>query len=62
MVSSVKLRKAQQSIQFAVPYVEQLDHILKNLSSMPEARKVSPLVVEREVKGSAAGIFHCRQS
>ena len=57
MVSSVKLRKAQQSIQFAVPYVEQLDHILKNLSSMPEARKVSPLVVEREVKEVAMVCF-----
>ena len=26
MVSSVKLRKAQQSIQYAVPYVEPVDH------------------------------------
>ena len=33
MVSSVKLRKAQQNIQFAVPYVNQLDGILKRLSS-----------------------------
>ena len=50
MVSSVKLRKAQQSIQYAVPYVRQLDHILGHLSGMPAAQKVSPLVVEREVK------------
>ena len=57
MVSSVKLRKAQQSIQFAVPYVEQLDHILKHLSCMPAARKVSPLVVEREVKEVALVCF-----
>ena len=57
MVSSVKLRKAQQGIQFAVPYVEQLDHILKHLSSVPAARKVSPLVVEREVKEVALVCF-----
>ena len=57
MVSSVKLRKAQQSIQFAVPYVEQLDHILKHLSGMPAAQKVSPLVVEREVKEVALVCF-----
>ncbi len=57
MVSSVKLRKAQQSIQFAVPYVEQLDHILKRLSGMPAAQKVSPLVVEREVKEVALVCF-----
>ena len=57
MVSSVKLRKAQQSIQFAVPYVEQLDHILKHLSGMPAAQKVSPLVVERNVKEVALVCF-----
>ena len=57
MVSSVKLRKAQQGIQYAVPYVEQLDRILKHLSSMPAARKVSPLVVEREVKEVALVCF-----
>ncbi|MBO4660739.1 MAG: ATP synthase F1 subunit gamma [Prevotella sp.] len=57
MVSSVKLRKAQQSIQYAVPYVEQLDHILKRLSGMPAAQKVSPLVVEREVKEVALVCF-----
>ena len=57
MVSSVKLRKAQQSIQYAVPYVEQLDHILKRLSCMPAAQKVSPLVVEREVKEVALVCF-----
>jgi len=53
MVSSVKLRKAQQSIQYALPYVEQLNHILTSLSSMPQAQSVSPLVVEREVKNVA---------
>ena len=57
MVSSVKLRKAQQNIQFAVPYVNQLDAILKRLSSDPEARKVSPLVVERDVKEVAMVCF-----
>lgn len=57
MVSSVKLRKAQQNIQFAVPYVNQLDGILKHLSSDPEARKVSPLVVERDVKEVAMVCF-----
>ena len=57
MVSSVKLRKAQQGIQYAVPYVEQLDHILKHLSSVSAARKVSPLVVEREVKEVAMVCF-----
>ena len=57
MVSSVKLRKAQQGIQYAVPYVEQLDHILKHLSSVPAARKVSPLVVERDVKEVAMVCF-----
>lgn len=35
MVSSVKLRKAQQAVQNALPYVEQLDRILKGLVSMP---------------------------
>ena len=57
MVSSVKLRKAQQGIQYAVPYVEQLDSILKRLSSVPAAQKVSPLVVEREVKEVAVVCF-----
>ena len=57
MVSSVKLRKAQQGIQYAVPYVEQLDHILKHLSSVPAARKVSLLVVERDVKEVAMVCF-----
>ena len=57
MVSSVKLRKAQQGIQYAVPYVEQLDSILKRLSSVPAAQKVSPLVVEREVKEVAMVCF-----
>jgi len=57
MVSSVKLRKAQQGIQYAVPYVEQLDHILGHLSGMPAAQKVSPLVVEREVKEVAVVCF-----
>ena len=57
MVSSVKLRKAQQGIQFAVPYVQQLDSILKRLSSVPAAQKVSPLVVEREVKEVAMVCF-----
>ena len=53
MVSSEKLRKAQQSIQYALPYVEQLNHILTSLSSMPQAQSVSPLVVEREVRNVA---------
>ena len=57
MVSSVKLRKAQQNIQYAVPYVEQLDHILKHLSCMPAAGKVSPLVVSRDVKEVAMVCF-----
>ena len=57
MVSSVKLRKAQQGIQYAVPYVEQLDSILKRLSSVPAAQKVSPLVVEREVNEVAVVCF-----
>ena len=57
MASSVKLRKAQQGIQCAVPYVNQLDGILKRLSSDPEARKVSPLVVERDVKEVAMVCF-----
>jgi len=57
MVSSVKLRKAQQSIQYALPYVEQLDHILSGLSSMPEAQKASPLVIERPVKNVALVCF-----
>ena len=57
MVSSVKLRKAQQGIQYAVPYVEQLDSILKRLSSVPAVQKVSPLVVEREVKEVAVVCF-----
>lgn len=35
MVSSVKLRKAQQSAMSAVPYVEQLDHIMMHLMQTP---------------------------
>ncbi len=57
MVSSVKLRKAQQGIQYALPYVEQLDHILSSLSTMPQAQMVSPLVQEREVKNVAVICF-----
>jgi F-type H+-transporting ATPase subunit gamma len=57
MVSSVKLRKAQQSIHFALPYVEQLNDILLHLTAMPRARKVSPFVVEREVKKVAVVCF-----
>lgn len=57
MVSSVKLRKAQQGIQYALPYVEQLDNILSSLSSMPQARMVSPLVQEREVRNVAVVCF-----
>ena len=57
MVSSVKLRKAQQSIHFALPYVEQLNNILLHLTAMPRARKMSPFVVEREVKKVAVVCF-----
>ena len=57
MVSSVKLRKAQQSIQTALPYVRQLDHILSSLSAMPQAGLLSPLVVSREVKRTAVVCF-----
>lgn len=57
MVSSVKLRKAQQSIHFALPYVEQLNNILLHLTAMQQARKVSPFVVEREVKKVAVVCF-----
>ena len=57
MVSSVKLRKAQQSIHFALPYVEQLNDILLHLTAMQQARKVSPFVVEREVKKVAVVCF-----
>lgn len=57
MVSSVKLRKAQQSIQQTMPYVEQLDHIMSRLAAMSECRAASPLVVEREVKNVAMICF-----
>lgn len=57
MVSSVKLRKAQQSIQYALPYVRQLDHILESLSSMPQTGQISPLVVERPVRNIALICF-----
>lgn len=57
MVSSVKLRKAQQSIQYALPYVEQLDHILESLSSMPQTGQISPLVAERPVRNIALVFF-----
>lgn len=57
MVSSVKLRKAQQSIQYALPYVEQLDHILSSLSTMPQAQAASPLVTQREVRNVAVVCF-----
>ena len=57
MVSSVKLRKAQQSIQYALPYVEQLDHILESLSTVPDAGRISPLVVERPVRNVALVCF-----
>ena len=49
MVSSVKLRKAQQAVQSALPYVGQLDRILSGLASMPESGRVS-LLCERPVK------------
>lgn len=57
MVSSVKLRKAQQSIQYALPYVEQLDHIMESLSRAPGVGVISPLVVEREVRNIAVVCF-----
>lgn len=48
MVSSVKLRKAQQAVQSSLPYVEQLDNILNGLASMPDLRCV-PMLCERTV-------------
>ncbi len=49
MVSSVKLRKAQQAIQYALPYSEMLDSILQRLSTHPSVQSVSDLVQQREV-------------
>lgn len=48
MVSSVKLRKAQQAVQSALPYVQQLDRILAGLASMPDFQSV-PMLRERPV-------------
>lgn len=48
MVSSVKLRKAQQAVQYALPYVDQLDGILCRLASMPDFQSV-PMLTERPV-------------
>jgi len=49
MVSSVKLRKAQQAIQYALPYSEMLDRILQRLSTVPSVQSASELVQQREV-------------
>lgn len=48
MVSSVKLRKAQQAIQYALPYSESLASILQKLSSVPQVQTSSELIQERE--------------
>ncbi len=52
MVSSVKLRKAQQVVQSALPYVDQLDSILKGLVSMPDIPYL-PILHERPVHNVA---------
>lgn len=52
MVSSVKLRKAQQAVQYALPYVDELDRILKSLSGMPVFTEM-PLLHERPVSNVA---------
>lgn len=52
MVSSVKLRKAQQAAQSALPYVNELDRILKGLASMPEFHSV-PMLRQRPVRNVA---------
>lgn len=53
MVSSVKLRKAQAGVQSTLPYVEQLDHIMSGLSTMPEVQS-SPLLARRDGGGRVA--------
>lgn len=57
MVSSVKLRKAQQAIQYALPYSEMLDRILLRLSSVQSVRSTSELVQERQVRRVALVCF-----
>lgn len=52
MVSSVKLRKAQQAVQNAHPYVAELDRILSGLVGMPDFAEM-PLMHERPVSNVA---------
>lgn len=52
MVSSVKLRKAQQAVQSTLPYVSQLDKILTGLASMPDFQSV-PMLRQRPVRNVA---------
>lgn len=52
MVSSVKLRKAQQAVQYALPYVAELDRILSGLAAMPDFAEM-PLMHERPVRNVA---------
>lgn len=47
MVSTVKLRKAQQSVLSSVPYTKQLDKILTHLVAMPQT-ELNPLLLQRE--------------
>lgn len=52
MVSSVKLRKAQQAVQSTLPYVSHLDKILTGLASMPDFQSV-PMLRQRPVRNVA---------
>lgn len=56
MVSSVKLRKAQQAVQYALPYVDELDRILRGLATMSAFSEV-PLLHERPVSRVAIVAF-----
>lgn len=47
MVSSVKLRKAQQSVLSSVPYMKQLDKILNHLAAIPQT-ELNPLLLQKE--------------
>lgn len=57
MVSSVKLRKAQQAAMSAVPYVEQLDNIMVHLMQTPSVCDNVLLTGHDSVKSAAIVAF-----
>ncbi|MDE7442641.1 MAG: F0F1 ATP synthase subunit gamma, partial [Muribaculaceae bacterium] len=56
MISSAKMRKAEQSIRKLLPYRNQIETIISNLLSS-DAEFSSPLIEAREVKTVAIVVF-----